>query len=78
MLSRLQEKEEVVLTDVSISEVTEKVAAEFRILAANNGLLYETEIVKDRKVKADEGGLRELVSIRKCLRGRSVWHIRMR
>lgn len=51
------------LTDVSISEVTEKVAAEFRILAANNGLLYETEIVKDRKVKADEGGLRELVSI---------------
>ena len=62
-LSRLQEKEEIVLTDVSISDVTEKVAEEFRVLAEKNGFTYETEITKDRFVKADEGGLRELVSI---------------
>jgi len=62
-LSKLQEKDEVVLTEVSISEVTEKVSDEFRILAEKNGLSYETEIAKNRIVKADEGGLRELVSI---------------
>jgi hypothetical protein len=62
-LSKLQEKDEIVLTDVSISEVTEKVAAEFRILAEQKGLTYETEIAKDRTVKADQGGLRELTSI---------------
>ena len=62
-LSKLQEKEEVVLTDVSFTEVTEKVATEFRVLAEKNGLTYETEIAEGRTVKADEAGLRELVSI---------------
>ncbi len=62
-LSKLQEKDEIILTDVNFSEVTEKVATEFRVLAQKNGLTYETEIAPDRTVKADEAGLRELVSI---------------
>ena len=62
-LSKLQEKEEIVLADVSFTEVTEKVATEFRVLAEKNGLNYETEIAEGRTVKADEAGLRELVSI---------------
>ncbi len=62
-LSKLQETDEIVLTDVNFSEVTEKVATEFRVLAEKNGLTYETGIAQDRHVKADEAGLRELVSI---------------
>ena len=62
-LSRLQEKDEITLTDVNISEVTEKVASEFRVLAEKNGLCYETAITPGRTVKADEAGLRELISI---------------
>lgn len=62
-LSRLQEKDEINLVDVNISEVTEKVASEFRILAEKNGLSYETAITPGRMVKADEAGLRELISI---------------
>ena len=62
-LSKLQEKDEVVLSNVNFSEVVEKVAAEFRVLAEKNQLQYTTEIARDKYVKADEAGLRELVSI---------------
>ena len=62
-LSKLQEKDDIVLTEVSFTEIADKVSAEFRVLAEKNQLTYETEIARDRVVKADEAGLRELVSI---------------
>ncbi len=62
-LSKMQERDEVTLTNVSFTEVVEKVSAEFRVLAEKNNLQYETRIAKDRYVKADPAGLRELVSI---------------
>ncbi len=62
-LSKMQEKNEITLTEVSFSEITEQVADEFRILAEKEGLGYETAITPDRIVKADKDGLREIVSI---------------
>ena len=54
---------ELELTEVDFSEVTKKVAGEFRVLAEREGKTYETKIAEGRKVKANESGLRELVSI---------------
>ena len=62
-LSKLQEKEELELTEVDFSEVTEKVAGDFRVLAERDGKNYEMKIAGGRKVKANESGLRELVTI---------------
>ncbi len=62
-LSRLQEKEEIELTSVDFSAVTGKVAEEFRVVAENAGKTYLVEVEEGRTVKANEAGLRELVSI---------------
>jgi len=63
ILSRLQEKDEVELTSVDFSAVTKKVSEEFRILAEKDGKQYETDIAEGRMIKANEAGIRELVSI---------------
>ncbi|MBR6173820.1 MAG: HAMP domain-containing histidine kinase [Eubacterium sp.] len=62
-LSRLQEKEEIEITQVDFSAVTDKIAEEFRVLAEKDGKEYETRITEGRMVKANETALRELVSI---------------
>ena len=63
VLSRLQEKDEIELTQVDFSAVTSKVTEEFRILAEKDGKSYETVITEGRMVKANEAGVRELISI---------------
>lgn len=62
-LSRLQERDEIEITQVDFSAVTQKVSEEFRILAEKDGKTYETSVQENRLVKANEAGLRELVSI---------------
>ena len=62
-LSRLQEQDELEMTQVDFSATAAKVAEEFRILAEKDGKTYETQIAEGRIVKANEAGLRELISI---------------
>ena len=63
VLSKLQEHDELVLTEVNFSEKAEDVCKSFKTVADAAGKGFEADISPDIKIVADERGSRELVSI---------------
>ena len=63
VLSKLQEHDELVLSEVNFSEKAEDVCKSFRTVADAAGKRFEADINPDIKIIADERGSRELVSI---------------
>ncbi len=63
VLSRLQENEQIVLTDVDFSEVTEEAVKEYETVISTEGKKLEMNLEEGIHVLADRAGLRELASI---------------
>ena len=63
VLSKLQEHDDLVPTEVNFSEKTMDVANSFKTVADAAGKTFEADIAQDIKITADERGARELVSI---------------
>ena len=63
VLSKLQEHDDITLTEVNISAKAEDVAKSFKTVAEAAGKTFEAEITPDIKILADERGSRELISI---------------
>ncbi len=63
VLSRLQEKEQITLSDVDFSEVAEEAVQEYGAVICTDGKNLEKNLEKGLHVLADRSGLRELVSI---------------
>ena len=63
VLSKLQEHDDLVLTEVNFSEKAEDVVNSFKVVAEAAGKGFEASIASDIKIIADERGSRELVSI---------------
>ena len=63
VLSRLEEREDLVLTDVNMSEEVNKVMKDFTAVAETQGKKLEYSVADDVHVKADEKGIHELINI---------------
>ena len=63
VLSKLEEREDIVLTDVNISEEAKKVAESFKTVAETNGKKFESSIAEDIHVTAELKGVHELINI---------------
>ncbi len=63
VLSRLEEKQDIVLSDVDMSAETKSVMESFKSIAETQGITLKTDIADDIHVQADQKGLRELVNI---------------
>ena len=63
VLSRLEEKQDIVLLDVDMSAETKSVMESFKSIAETQGITLKTDIADDIHVQADQKGLRELVNI---------------
>ena len=63
VLSKLEEREDIVLTDVNISEEAKKVAESFKTVAETNGKKFESSIAEDIHVTAEAKGVHELINI---------------
>lgn len=63
VLSKLQEREDLVLTDVNFSEKAQDVVDSLKVVAQSQNKEFESEIKPDIMIHADERGARELVSI---------------
>ena len=62
-LSRLQEKEEVELSEADYTGIVRKVTDEFRVVAENDGKQFQVSVDDHCVVRAHEAGLREMVSV---------------
>ncbi|MCR5103860.1 MAG: HAMP domain-containing histidine kinase [Eubacterium sp.] len=63
VLSKLEERENIVLTDVNMSEVLGKVVSDFATVAETQGKHLTANIEENVIVKADEKGVQELANI---------------
>lgn len=63
VLSRLEEREDLVLTDVNMSEEVNKVVKDFKSVVDTQGKKLEFTVDDDIHVKADEKGVHELINI---------------
>ena len=63
VLSRLEEREDIVLKDVDYSAEAAKSVANFKTVAETKGLKLESVIEEDIHVEADEKGIFELINI---------------
>lgn len=63
VLSRLEEREDIVLKDVDYSAEAAKSVANFKTVAETKGLTLESVIEEDIHVEADEKGIFELINI---------------
>lgn len=63
VLSRLEERQDIVLTDVDMSAEVSSVITSFKSIAETNEIQLDTHIDEDIHVMADQKGLRELVNI---------------
>ncbi|SNU05299.1 hypothetical protein SAMN06297422_103156 [Lachnospiraceae bacterium] len=63
VLSKLEEREDIVLTEVNISDEVNKVLTSFRSVAETQGKKLETSVTDGIIVKADEKGIHELINI---------------
>lgn len=63
VLSKLEEREDLVLTDVCISEQAAKSVANYKTVAETRGLTFDSEIEEDIHINADEKGVYELINI---------------
>ncbi len=63
VLSRLEERQDIVLTDVDMTEEVRSVMTSFRSISETQGIKLNANIADDVHVVADQKGLRELVNI---------------
>ncbi len=63
VLSKLQEHDDIELTEVNFSSKANDVAKSFKTVAEAAGKTFESEIAQDVIIQADERGSRELISI---------------
>jgi hypothetical protein len=63
VLSKLEEKQDIVLSDVNMSEETNSVMSSFKAIAETKEITLKTDIADDVHVQADQKGLHELVNI---------------
>ena len=63
VLSRLEEKQDIVLSDVDMSAEAKSVMDSFKAIAETQGITLNTDIADDVHVQADQKGLRELINI---------------
>lgn len=63
VLSRLEEREDLVLSDVNFSEETKKSVGNYKTIADTQGLSLNYQIEDDVHISADEKGVYELVNI---------------
>ena len=63
VLSRLEEREDIVLTDVNFSEEAKKSVANYKTIADTKGLSLEANVEEDIHINGDEKGVYELVNI---------------
>ena len=63
VLSKLEEREDLVLSDVDFSHEARSVVESFTTVAETQGKTLEAEIADNVHVKADEKGVHELVNI---------------
>ncbi|MBR6404552.1 MAG: HAMP domain-containing histidine kinase [Eubacterium sp.] len=63
VLSRLEEREDLVLTDVNMSEEVSNVIKDFKAVVDTQGKKMEYSVAENIHVKADEKGIHELANI---------------
>ena len=63
VLSRLEEREDLVLSDVDMSEEVNKVIKDFKAVVDTQGKKLEYTVAENIHVKADEKGIHELTNI---------------
>lgn len=63
VLSKLEEREDLVLVDVDFSGEADKVVSSFKTVAETQGKRLEADIAENVNVKADEKGIHELLNI---------------
>jgi len=63
VLSRLEERQDIVLVDVDMSSEAESVMTSFKSVAETQGITLKTQIEEGIHVMADQKGLRELMNI---------------
>ncbi|MCR5215087.1 MAG: HAMP domain-containing histidine kinase [Eubacterium sp.] len=63
VLSRLEERQDMVLVDVDMSEEVNSVLTSFKSIGETEEISFSSEVQSDVHVQADQKGLRELVNI---------------
>ena len=63
VLSKLEEREDIVFTDVNMSEEAKSVVSSLKTVAETQGKTLKYKIADDIHVNADENGIHELINI---------------